>query len=68
MRSMRPIIAKEHGCMISYGQIYQSAESHPLFANANIIDILLIHMEEGGILQIIRDPDCSSMILGVQLK
>ena len=68
IHNTEPVITKKHGLMIPYGQIYQNAERRSLFANTNIIDTLLAKLEEEGILEIIRDPDCDGMISGVCLK
>lgn len=68
IRSIEPVTTKEYGLMIPYGQIYQAAERHSLFANTNIIDSLLVKLEKKGDLEIIYVPDCNDMISGVCLK
>lgn len=66
--SIKPVTTEQYGLMIPYGYIYNNAEQRSLFPDTNIIDNLLVQLEEEDILEIIPDPDCNGMILGIRLK
>jgi len=65
---IEPVITEKYGLIIPYGAVYQNAEKRSLFANTDNIDVLLAELEKEGALEIIHDPDCNDMILGVRLK
>lgn len=68
IHSIKPITTEQYGLMIPYGDIYDNAEQRSLFPNTNIIDNLLLELKKADVLEIIPDPSCEDMILGIRLK
>lgn len=68
IRSIEPVTTEKYGLMIPYGYIYDNAKQRSLFPNTNIIDNLLVELKKADVLEIIPDPSCEDMILGIRLK